>query len=68
MSKYTPLWKYLSETCTDDLTLTCDEIEKILGFSLDHSFLQYKKELTEFGIEVKKISMKDKTVRFIRHK
>ena len=67
MSKYTPLWKYLAETNKDDLTLTYDEIETILGFSLDHSFLQYKKELPEFGFEIKKISMKDKTVRFIRH-
>ena len=67
MSKYTPLWEYLAETNKDDLTLTYDEIKNILGFSLDHSFLQYKKELPEFGFEVKKISMKDKTVRFIRH-
>lgn len=31
---------------------------------MNHSFLTYKKELKEYGDEVSKISMKDKTVTF----
>lgn len=31
---------------------------------MNHSFLTYKKELKEYGYEVSKISMKDKTVTF----
>nr|WP_274945024.1 hypothetical protein [Treponema porcinum] len=46
------------------ITLTYDEIEKIAGIPLDHSFLTYKKELIEFGWSVKKISLKGKTVEF----
>ena len=32
----------------------------------DHSFLTYKKELLEYGYKVGKISMKNKTVEFIK--
>ncbi len=42
------------------------KIEKITGFPIDHSFLKYKKELLEYGFCVGKISMKDKTVAFIK--
>ena len=31
---------------------------------MDHSFLTYKKELKEYGYEVRKISMKEQTVTF----
>lgn len=44
--------------------LTYEEIKSILGFEIDHSFLTYKKELKEYGYEVSKISMKEKTVSF----
>lgn len=44
--------------------LTYEEIKSILGFEIDHSFLTYKKELKEYGYEVGKISMKEKTVTF----
>lgn len=64
MSKYDPLWKWISENQTNNFKLTYDEIEKILGFPIDHSFLTYKKELLEFGFKVEKISMKEKTVTF----
>ena len=45
-----------------------DEIEKIVGLPLDHSFLKYKKELLDYGYEVGKISMKTQTVNFIKRK
>ena len=48
----------------DSYKLTYDEIENILGFPIDHSFLTYKKELISYGYEVKKISMKEKTILF----
>lgn len=65
MSKYKPLWDYV-ETQDADLVLTYDQIEEILGFPIDHSFLTYKKELSEYGWQVGKISMKNRTVSFIK--
>ena len=38
----------------------------MLGFSIDHSFLTYKKELADFGYKVGKISMKEQTVEIIK--
>ncbi len=64
MSKYEPLWIYLKENNKDDLNLSFKEIKNILGFDIDHSFLTYKKEAKEYGYEVGKISMKEKTVIF----
>lgn len=66
MSKYDALWKYVSESGKDSFKLTYDEIEKIAGLPIDHSFLRFKKELTEFGYRVGKISMKEQTVEFIK--
>jgi len=64
MSKYEPLWKYLKNNNKENYKLSYDEIQNILGFSIDHSFLTYKKEAKKFGYEVGKISMKEKTVIF----
>ena len=44
--------------------MTFDEIERISGQPIDHSFLTYKKELLEYGFCVGKISMKKGTVEF----
>ncbi len=62
MSKYDPLWNYLKENKKDSYQLSYEEIKDILGFDIDHSFLTYKKEAKDYGYEVGKISMKDKTV------
>lgn len=64
MSKYEPLWNYLKDNNKDSYKLRYEEIENILEFPIDHSFLTYKKELISYGYEVTKISMKDKTVLF----
>jgi len=64
MSKYNPLWEYLQKSKNDNLKLSYEEIKNILGFDIDHSFLTYKKEAKEYGYEVGKISMKEKTVIF----
>ncbi len=64
MSRYEPLWKYLKENNKDNYKLSYGEIKNILGFDIDHSFLTYKKELKEYGYEVGRISMKEKTIIF----
>ncbi len=67
MSKYEPLWKFIKENNKDNYKLSYEEIKNILGFDIDHSFLNYKKELREYGYEVGKISLKDRTVIFIKN-
>ena len=64
MRKYNLLWLYIQKRGKAEITLSFDEIASICGVPLDHSFLQYKKELEEYGYEVKKISMKEKMVIF----
>lgn len=66
MSKYDELWKYVSQSDRDTFKLSYDDIYHIAGTPVDHSFLNYKKELTEYGYKVGKISMKDQTVEFIK--
>lgn len=63
-SKYNALWEYVQETGRQSLKLTFEEIQNIAGIPIDHSFLKYKKELTLYGYEVEKISMKEQTVTF----
>ncbi len=64
MSKYHLLSKYIQKNGGQSFKLSFDEIEHIAGIAIDHSFLNYKKELPEYGYEVKKISLKEKTVLF----
>lgn len=64
MSKYEPLWKDIKENGKENYQLSQEQIETVLGFVMDHSFLTYKKELKEYGYEVRKISMKEQTVTF----
>lgn len=64
MSKYNTLWEYVQKNGNRSFTLTFEEIQHIAGVPIDHSFLKYKKELTEYGYQVGKISMKEQTVVF----
>ena len=64
MSKYDSLWESVQKKGSQSFKLTFEEIQDIVGIPLDHSFLNYKKELTEYGYQVGKISMKEKTVIF----
>ncbi len=64
MSKYNALWEYVRKDGRQSFKLTFDEIQDIVGIPIDHSFLKYKKELAEYGYQVGKISMKEKTVIF----
>lgn len=66
MSKYDPLWKYLKVNKKPSLVLSFDEIKNILGFPIDHSFLSYKKEAKDYGYIVKKISLKEKEITFVK--
>lgn len=64
MSKYNLLWKYVQRNGHKSFKLTFDEIQQIVGITIDHSFLSYKKELIEYGYQVGKISLKEQTVMF----
>ena len=64
MSKFNLLWNYVQQSGRDSLKLTFTEIESILGTPIDRSFLKYKKELTKYGYQVGRISMKEQTVMF----
>ncbi len=67
MSKYFPLWREVSRRMQegeDKLTLTFAEVKGVLGFEIDHSFLNNKKELEEYGYKVGKISLKEQKITF----
>lgn len=66
MSKYNQLWQYIANNENGSFELTFEQIEKIAGVPLDHSFLRYKKELSDYGFEVEKISMKNQLVKFTK--
>ena len=68
MSKYNQLWQYIANNENGSFELTFEQIEKIAGVPLDHSFLRYKKELSDYGFKVEKISMKNQLVKFAKLK
>lgn len=68
MSKYDKLWDYIAEQPGESFDLSFKEISDIAGVPLDHSFLNYKKELLLRGWRVGKISMKKQIVHFERTK
>ncbi len=47
MSKYNKLWEYIEKENKQSMVLSFDEIKGINGIEIDHSFLNYKKELLE---------------------
>ncbi len=64
MGKYATLWEYVKNNGSQSFKLSFEEIQNIAGIPIDHSFLKYKKELTEYGYQVGKISIKEQTVIF----
>jgi hypothetical protein len=64
MSKYDKLWKYIAEQASQTIKLSFDEIKEIINIEIDHSFLNFKKELEQYGYSVGKISLKNKTIEF----
>ena len=57
MSKYDALWEYVQKNGEPTVKLTFAEIGGIAGIELDHSFLNYKKELLSYGYRFGKISL-----------
>ncbi len=49
MDKYQALWNYVKNQSDFPIKMTFEQIEKILSFPIDHSFLKYKKQLNEYG-------------------
>ncbi len=68
MSKYDTLWEYIKNNNTAEaaIMLSFEQVGQIAGVAIDHSFLNYKKELEPFGWRVAKISLKKQTVIFER--
>ena len=64
MSNYEQLWKYVADSGKDKLQLSFDQVGQIGQVEIDHSFLSYKKELLQYGYQVKKISIKNRNVLF----
>jgi hypothetical protein len=64
VSKFDTLWAFVKKNGNVTIKLSFAEIKEILGIEIDHSFLKYKKELIEYGYEVGKISLKEKSVIF----
>lgn len=69
MNKFDKIKTYFFETlkCGESKKITFCEFEEIAGAKPDHSFLRYKKELNECGIDVK-ISLKENTMTFCKNK
>lgn len=66
MNKYFPLWQEVACRMqgVSKLMLTFEEVRDVLGFEIDHSFLDCKKELEEYGYKVGKISLKEQKITF----
>lgn len=61
--KYDNLWVYIKNE--DVREITFEKIEDILGFKINHSFLNEKKNLKKYGYEISKISLKER-IMYIR--
>ena len=66
MSKFAALWESIRGRGQPRLTPSFVAGEELAGVPLDHSFLSCKKELTAYGYAVGRISMKNRTVLFIK--
>jgi len=66
MSKYQKLWEYIKSCGEDQITLSFEDVKNLCGFEIDHSFLNAKKELKDFGYNVSKISLKNKTIQVVK--
>lgn len=62
--RFAALWSYVESQNGEFVSLSFEEIEKIAGTPVDHSFLTYKKNLERFGWKVAKIAMKCGNVTF----
>ncbi len=66
VSKYDPLWDLVGQSDAESLQLSFQQVNDVLGFAIDHSFLTFKKELLDYGYQVAKVSLKHRVVSFER--
>lgn len=66
IKRYDALWRHVRQSGAGHLVLSFDEIGRIAGVPIDHSFLHEKKALEDHGYRVEKISLKEKWVAFRR--
>lgn len=68
MSKYNDLWIYIDlifkQMDKEKIKLSFSQIKDVAGIELDHSFLNCKKELLDYGYKVEKVKLKDKKIVF----
>lgn len=64
MSEYNSLWEYVQKSGSPPIKLSFAETRDIAGIAIDHSFLRYQRELTQYGHQVGKFSPKGQTVTF----
>ena len=68
MSKYNDLWNYIDlifkQMDKEKIELSFSQIKDVAGIELDHSFLNCKKELLDYGYKVEKVKLKDKKIVF----
>lgn len=62
MSKYATLWEHIKTNTPSELSF--EDVQRICGFPIDHSFLNCKKELEAYGYQVGRLSMKNRTIQF----
>ena len=48
----------------EKIELSFSQIKDVAGIELDHSFLNCKKELLDYGYKVEKVKLKDKKIVF----
>lgn len=63
---YEPLWQYVAGNDAQSVTLSFSEIERVLGFPINHAFLNSKKDLHAYGWLCRNISMKENLITFLR--
>ena len=54
MSKYDKMWRYVQCIPQKEIQITFERAEEILGFPINHSFLNYKKRSGKFRMVGKK--------------
>lgn len=58
LSKYEPLWRFLSGDGSGCIQFSFERIDEILGFPLDYSFLNYKQEAEQYGYNSERSALK----------
>lgn len=66
MDKYKPLWEYISKQQEECFYLSFEDIKNILGFPVDHSLLNNKKNLENYGYKINHIFLKEKKMEIIK--